>query len=50
MKVLHSFYHSPIVIRMIKSRRFKWVGHITRMEDSRSAFTILRDNPAERDC
>jgi hypothetical protein len=24
---LHSFYFSPNIIRMIKSRRMKWVGH-----------------------
>jgi hypothetical protein len=29
---LHNFYSSPDVIRMIKSRRMKWAGHVARME------------------
>jgi hypothetical protein len=28
---LHSLYSSPIVVRVIKSRRMKWVGHGARM-------------------
>jgi hypothetical protein len=28
---LHNFYSSPNTIRMIKSRRLRWVGYITRM-------------------
>jgi hypothetical protein len=28
---LHNFYSSPNIIRMIKSRRMKWAGHVARM-------------------
>jgi hypothetical protein len=28
---LHNLYSSPSIIRMIKSRRMKWAGHVTRM-------------------
>jgi hypothetical protein len=28
---LHNLYSSPNIIRMIKSRRMRWVGHIARM-------------------
>jgi hypothetical protein len=28
---LHDLYSSPNVIRMIKSRRMRWVGHVARM-------------------
>jgi hypothetical protein len=39
-------YHSPNVVRLIKSRRFRWAGHVARMEDSRSAFKILTGTSA----
>ena len=29
----------------MKSRRFRWVGHVARMEESRSAFKILTGKP-----
>jgi hypothetical protein len=28
---LHSLYSSPSIIRMIKSRRMRWAGHVARM-------------------
>jgi hypothetical protein len=28
---LHNFYSSPNIIRMIKSRRMRWTGHVARM-------------------
>ena len=30
-----------IIVRVIKSRRLRWAGHVTRMEEGRSAFKIL---------
>ena len=30
---------------MIKSRRLRWVGHVARMEEGRSAFNILTGKP-----
>ena len=38
---LHSFYRSPNVVKVIKSRRLIWAGHVARMEGGRSAFKIL---------
>jgi hypothetical protein len=29
------------MIRMIKSRRMRWVGHVARMGERRSAYRIL---------
>jgi hypothetical protein len=29
---LHSLYSSPSIIRMMTSRRMRWVGHVARME------------------
>ena len=42
---LHSSYCSPNIVRAIKSRRLRWAGHVTRMEEDRSAFKILMDKP-----
>jgi hypothetical protein len=28
---LHNSYSSPNIIRMIKSRRMRWAGHVARM-------------------
>ena len=33
---------------MIKSRRIKWAGHVTRMDEGRNAFKILIVKPTER--
>jgi hypothetical protein len=30
---LHNLYSSPYVIRMIKSRRMRWLGHVAQMEE-----------------
>jgi hypothetical protein len=32
---LHSLYSSPNIIRVIKSRRLRWVGHVARMVEGR---------------
>ena len=34
-------YRSPNIVRVIKSRRLIWAGHVARIEESRSAFKIL---------
>ena len=35
---LHSLYRSLNIVRVIKSRRLRWAGHVVRMEEVRSAF------------
>jgi hypothetical protein len=42
---LHSLYRSPNIVRVIKSRRLRWTGHVARMEEGRSAFKILIGKP-----
>ena len=37
---LHSLYRSLSIIRVIKSRRLRWAGHVARMEEGRIAFKI----------
>ena len=36
---------SPNIVRVIKSRRLRWAGHVSRMEEGRSAFKILTGKP-----
>jgi hypothetical protein len=38
---LHRLYSSPSIIRMIKSRRMRWAGHVARMGEKRNAYRIL---------
>jgi hypothetical protein len=38
---LHNLYSSPNIVRVIKSRRLRWGGHVARMEEGRSAFKML---------
>ena len=42
---LHSLHRSRNIVRVIKSRRWRWAGHVARMERSRSAFKILTGKP-----
>jgi hypothetical protein len=36
-KELHNLYSSSSIIRMMKSRRIKWTGHVTRMGEKKKA-------------
>ena len=38
-------YRSPNIVRVIKSRRLRWPGHVARMEEGRSALKILTGKP-----
>ena len=38
-------YHSPNIVRVIKSRRLSWAGHVVRMEKGRGAFKMLTGTP-----
>jgi hypothetical protein len=44
MKELHNFYSSSI-IKMIKTRRMIWAGHVARMGEKGNAYRILVGNP-----
>jgi hypothetical protein len=44
-KELHDLYSSPNIIRIIKSSRIRWVGHVARMEEKRNAYTLLVGKP-----
>jgi transcription termination factor 2 len=34
-------YSSPNIVRVIKSRRMRWAGHVARMEEGRGVYTVL---------
>ena len=38
-------YRSPNIVRVIKSRKLRWAGHVARMEEGRSGFKILTGKP-----
>jgi hypothetical protein len=42
---LHNLYSSPNIIRMIKSRRMRWAGHVARMGGDEEAYRILVEKP-----
>jgi hypothetical protein len=40
-KELYDLYSSPYIVRVIKSRRMRWAGHVARMGARRGACTVL---------
>jgi hypothetical protein len=42
---LHNLYFLPNIIRLIKSRRMRWVVHVARMGQTRNAYRILVGKP-----
>jgi hypothetical protein len=42
---LHSLYSSLNIVRVIKSRKMKWAGHVARMEEGRGVYRVLVGRP-----
>jgi hypothetical protein len=42
---LHNLYSSLNTVRVIKSRRMKWAGHVARMGEGRGAYRVLVGRP-----
>jgi hypothetical protein len=38
---LHDLYSSPSIIRIIKSRRMRWAGHVARIVEKRNVYKLL---------
>jgi len=38
---LHSLYSSPTIVRVIKSWRMRWAGHVARMGKERGIYRVL---------
>ena len=45
---LHALYSSPNIIRNLKSRRLRWVGHVVCMEKSKNAYRVLVGKPESK--
>jgi hypothetical protein len=42
---LHDLYSSPSITRIIKPRRMRWAGHVTRMRVKKNAYRLLVGKP-----
>jgi hypothetical protein len=42
---LHNLYSPPNIIRMTKSRRMKWAGHVAQVGETRNAYRVLVGKP-----
>jgi hypothetical protein len=42
---LRDLYSSPNIIRLIKSRRIRWAGHVAQMGEKRNAYRLLVGKP-----
>jgi len=42
---LNDLYSSPNIVRVIKSRRMRWAGHVARMGEERGAYRVLVGKP-----
>jgi hypothetical protein len=45
---LHSLYSSPNIVRVIKSRRMRRVGHMACMGDGRGVYMVLVGRPKDK--
>jgi len=42
---LNDLYCSPNIVRVIKSRRIRWAGHVARMGEERGVYGVLAGKP-----
>jgi hypothetical protein len=47
MRKLHNLYSSPIIIRLIKSRRMRWAWHVARKGEERNVYKVLVEKSEE---
>jgi hypothetical protein len=38
-------YSSPSIVRVIKSRRMRWAGHVARIGEERDVYRVLVEKP-----
>jgi len=42
---INDLYSSPNIVRVIKSRRVRWAGHVARMGEERGVYRVLVEKP-----
>jgi hypothetical protein len=42
---LNDLYSLPNIVRMVKSRRMRWAGHVARMGEDRGVYRVLVEKP-----
>jgi hypothetical protein len=42
---INDLYSSPNIVRVIKSRRMRWAGHVARMGEERGGYRVLMVKP-----
>jgi len=45
---LNDYYSSPNIVRVIKSRRMRWVGHVACMGEERGVYRVLLGKPERK--
>jgi hypothetical protein len=45
---LHNLYSSPNIVKVIKSRRMRWVGHVARRGESRGVYRVSVGRPESK--
>jgi len=45
---MNNLYSSPNILRVIKSRRMRWAGHVARMGEGRVVYRVLVGKPEGR--
>jgi hypothetical protein len=45
---LNGLYCSPNIVRVIKSRRMRWAGHVARMGKGRGVYRVLVGKPERK--
>jgi hypothetical protein len=45
---LNGLYSSPNIVRVIKSRRMRWAGHVASMGEGRGVYRVLVGKPEGR--
>ena len=45
---LNNLYSSPNIVRVIKSRRMRWAGHVARIGEEKGVYRVLVGKPEGR--